>query len=249
MVQDFGDFELYPPALGGLSGRSRIKFGMTTHQNMKITKYGHCCMYIEVDGARILTDPGNYEYAGMGAEPKIFRYLDAVIITHEHQDHFHLPSLSVVMANNRAAKVYTTASVQALMAAEGRNAEVLEDGQTIMVKTVPITGVGKEHAEIYGGFNRAPNTGVLIAQRFFYPGDAFTNPGVPVEILALPIAGPWMKIKEAIDFCLALKPQSAFPVHDGMLKTAVAQHKALAEALPAAKIEFRPADLGVAMEF
>ncbi|MDD5110652.1 MAG: MBL fold metallo-hydrolase [Patescibacteria group bacterium] len=216
---------------------------------MKITKYGHCCMYIEVDGVRVLTDPGNFENAGMGADPKIFRYLDAVIITHEHQDHFHLPSLSVVMANNREAKVYTTASVKALMAAEGRNAEVLEDGQTITVKNVPLTGVGKEHAEIYGDFNRPPTTGVLIANQFFYPGDAFTNPGVPVKILALPIAGPWMKIKEAIAYVLALKPQYAFPVHDGMLKTAAAQHKTLTAALTPAKIEFRPAELGVAMEF
>ena len=216
---------------------------------MKITKYGHCCVLIEVDGARFLIDPGNYEYAGMGADTKIFRYIDAVIITHEHQDHFHLPSLNVVLANNRTAKDYTTASVQALMTAEGRNAELFDNGQTIMIKNVPMTGVGAEHAEIYGDFNRVPNTGVLIANRFFYPGDAFTNPGVPVEILALPIAGPWMKLKEAIDFALALKPKHAFPVHDGKLKATAAEQKTLTHVLPPANIEFLPANLGVAMEF
>ena len=62
------------------------------------------------------------------------------------------------------------------------------------------------------------NTGYLIANKLFYPGDAFTNPNRPIEILALPVAGPWMKLAEAIDYALVLKPKICFPVHDGILK-------------------------------
>jgi L-ascorbate metabolism protein UlaG (beta-lactamase superfamily) len=61
------------------------------------------------------------------------------------------------------------------------------------------------------------NTGYCIENTLFYPGDAFTNPGKPVDILALPVAGPWMKISEAIEYALEIAPRIAFPVHDGML--------------------------------
>jgi hypothetical protein len=51
----------------------------------------------------------------------------------------------------------------------------------------------------------------------FYPGDCFYNPQRPVEILALPVVGPWMKIKDSIEYALLIQPKFAFPVHDGML--------------------------------
>jgi len=59
------------------------------------------------------------------------------------------------------------------------------------------------------------NLGYFIDGRLWYPGDAFTNPERSVEILALPVSGPWMKLSEAIDYALLLKPKKVFPVHDG----------------------------------
>jgi len=29
-------------------------------EDMKITKIGHCCLLIEVDGKRVMTDPGGF---------------------------------------------------------------------------------------------------------------------------------------------------------------------------------------------
>lgn len=216
---------------------------------LKITKFGHCCLVIEVDGVKILTDPGNHEFAGLGADPKKLPLVDAVVITHEHPDHFHLPALNTVLANNRSVPVYTTAAVFRLLTQEGRTSSVLQDGDTVEVKGIPITGVGKLHAEIYGDWNRVENVGILVAKKFFYPGDAFTPPNVPIEILALPIAGPWMKIKEAVDFALAVKPKHCFPVHDGMLKTVVPQHRLLETIFPPKGIQFSSAELGKTMEF
>ncbi|MDO8559983.1 MAG: MBL fold metallo-hydrolase [bacterium] len=211
---------------------------------MIITKFGHCCLVIEINGVRILTDPGNFEFAGMGADPAMLPPVDAVVITHEHQDHFHLPALSAVLAKNRGIPVFTTEAVTNQMAAADLAAEILRDGQTVTVKGVPIIGVGKLHAEIYGNWNRVENTGILVAGELFYPGDAFTLPPSGVGILALPIAGPWMKIKEAADYAIAVKPRLAFPIHDGMLKTALPQHRLLSAVLPPAGIRFQPLELG-----
>jgi hypothetical protein len=49
---------------------------------MRLTKHGHACVTVEKDGRRIVLDPGELtpEDATVGAE--------AVLITHEHFDHF-----------------------------------------------------------------------------------------------------------------------------------------------------------------
>jgi hypothetical protein len=39
--------------------------------------------------------------------------------------------------------------------------------------------------------------------------------------MALPVAGPWMKISEALDYALKLQPTSTFPVHDMILDSAL----------------------------
>lgn len=52
---------------------------------MKITKFGHCCLLIEENGVRILTDPGTYS-----TQQSEVKNIDFVLITHEHADHFQL---------------------------------------------------------------------------------------------------------------------------------------------------------------
>ena len=38
--------------------------------------------------------------------------------------------------------------------------------------------------------------------------------GVDVQLLAAPLGAPWLKIGDAIDFVLAVKPRQAFGTHD-----------------------------------
>jgi hypothetical protein len=52
----------------------------------------------------------------------------------------------------------------------------------------------------------------------YFPGDNFEQPHKAVDVLALPVAGPWMKIAECIDFAKAIKARVAFGVHDGMIE-------------------------------
>ncbi|OGE87588.1 MAG: hypothetical protein A3J07_02620 [Candidatus Doudnabacteria bacterium RIFCSPLOWO2_02_FULL_49_13] len=181
---------------------------------MKITKYGHCCLLIEESGVRILTDPGAFS---IESGQKDVKNVDIVLITHEHQDHLHIDSVKALLTNNPGVKIFTNESVGKLLAKESLPYELLAHGQSYNFKGVNIEGHGDKHAVIYQDYGQVENTGFLVADKLFYPGDAFYNPQKPVEILALPIAGPWLKAQDAIDYAKAVKPKKAFPVHDAIV--------------------------------
>jgi len=179
---------------------------------MKITKFGHCCLLIEEQGLHILTDPGSYSTAQTEVQN-----IDVVLITHEHRDHLHIESLKTLLQNNPQAKVITNKSVGLLLDSEGIKYQTLEDGENLTVNEILFEGFGKDHAIVYKVVP-VQNTGYFINNKFFYPGDSFTNPNKPIKVLALPVAGPWMKLSEAIDYALSINAQITFPVHDGILK-------------------------------
>ena len=161
---------------------------------MFITKFGHCCLLIEEKGVRILTDPGSYTTA-----QDALKDIDVVLITHEHQDHFHVPSVKKILENNPEVVIITNTSVCNLLAKEGiKNVKIVDDGNNFSVKDLNFEAFGKDHAVIYKEMGLVENTGYFIDEKLFYPGDAFFNPQKIVEILAVPFAGPWMKISEAI---------------------------------------------------
>jgi len=191
-----------------------------------------------------MTDPGAWS-----TRQNEERNIDYVFITHEHQDHFHLESLKVVLKNNPKAKIVTNRGVGKLLEKEGIGYELLEDKQSKTVSGVLLEGFGEKHAVIYQDFGQVQNTGYFIANRFFYPGDAFYNPGKPVEILALPVAGPWLKISEVIDYAKLLKPKICFPVHDGMLKYLGPTRGVTTKYLSESGIEFRDAIEGAVFSF
>ena len=180
---------------------------------MTITKLGHCCLVLEQDGKRIMTDPGTYTTA----EVKGITGIGMVLITHEHADHYHVESIAEVLKNNPGAVVVSNGSVAKLLAAQNIACTVVGDGQSVTIAGSLIEGFGKDHAVIYGTMGQCENTGYFVDGTFYFPGDNFHIPGKHVDVLALPTAGPWMKIGEAIDFAKAVAPRTAFPVHDGMI--------------------------------
>ncbi len=211
---------------------------------MKITKIGHCCLLVEVNGLRILTDPGTYNSSVDDLEN-----IDLILITHEHSDHLHIDSVKALLANNPNVKIITNSSVGRILDKEGIEYDVVTHQQSTLVDKVEISGFGEDHADVYPSLTLAENTGYLINQELFYPGDAFTDPEKPVRILALPVAGPWMKISEAIDYAKKLSPEHAFPVHDGMLKHLGPVHALPQKELGEAGIDFRPMSEGDTQEF
>ncbi len=179
---------------------------------MRITKFGHSCLLVEEGNARILLDPGSYSTL-----PEL-ENIDAILITHEHQDHFDVPSIKKVLENNPEARIFTNSDIVAKLAAENIKALVLEDAQSTDVKGVRVEGFGTQHALIHPEIPRPKNTGYMVADKLFQPGDSFFVPSKPVEILALPVVAPWSKISEVVDCLQAIKPRVAFPIHDAFLK-------------------------------
>lgn len=179
---------------------------------MKITKFGHSCLLVEEGDARILFDPGNYSTV-----PALEK-LDAILITHVHQDHADVPTLKKLIELNPRARIFSNEEVVAALAKEGIQVDRLGDKEQAVVQNVVIEGFGVDHALIHPEFPRAKNTGYLIAGRLYHPGDALFVPEKPVEILAIPVVAPWSKISETIEYMRAVKPKTSFPIHDGFLK-------------------------------
>ncbi len=206
------------------------KAKMRYNTPMKIKKLGHCCLLIQTKGVVILTDPGSYTID----EHSKLTGIDFVLFTHEHEDHFHLDSLKALLVSNPAAKVYANSSVGGLLTEAQIPHTVVKFGDTLLLAKeggegkvgdeastgVQIKGIGERHAIMHSSIPPSANLGFYIDEKLWYPGDSFTDPRVymdgQIEVLALPVAGPWMKISEAIDYALMIKPKACFPVHDGL---------------------------------
>ncbi|KKW42494.1 MAG: hypothetical protein UY92_C0006G0055 [Candidatus Magasanikbacteria bacterium GW2011_GWA2_56_11] len=211
---------------------------------MRITKFGHSCLLVEEDEARILIDPGSWTSAQNG-----LKNLDVILITHEHNDHCDLASIQALLAGNPGVVILTNSGVKKKLAAAGIAGQILEDGASTQVKGVKILACGRDHAVIYETIPPVANTGYLIAERFFAPGDTVTAiPPQPVEILALPVVAPWTKLAECLDYARKIKPQVCFPVHDGMAKEG-AFDKHPQNILPGFGIEVVIPQPGVPMDF
>lgn len=180
---------------------------------MKIKKIGHCCLVIKTKALTILTDPGAFS-----TDQNSIQGIDIVLITHEHHDHLHVDSVREVLKNNPEAKVLTNSGVGKKLDEVSIAYTLLEGRNSTEIDGVAIEAFDCKHEEIFEEMGQVQNTGYFIDNALFYPGDSFCDPEKPVDVLALPVAGPWCRIPDAIRYALSVKPRAAFPVHDGMLR-------------------------------
>lgn len=213
---------------------------------MKITKIGHCCLLVEENNLKILTDPGVFT-----VEQNSITGIDIVLITHEHADHLHADSVKEIVKNNPGVKIVTNSSCGKILEEIGVSYEVLEGKDTKEFNGINLEAFDAKHEEIFEDFGIVQNTGYFIGERLFYPGDAYGKPGKDIDILALPVAGPWCKIADSIRYALEVKPKKAFPVHDAMLNSSgiAGQHAHADRELKARGIEFTSMKEGDVREF
>jgi len=75
------------------------------------------------------------------------------------------------------------------------------------------------HCLMWDGSAGPQNTGYLINERFFHPGDGKELAGLSVEILACPITGPDVSLKDAFSFIKQLSAKKAIPIHYDFIGT------------------------------
>lgn len=178
---------------------------------MKLTKYQHACFTLEKDGKLLVVDPGSYTH-DLGAPENVV----AIVITHEHPDHFDPAALGALIAHNPDALIVAHESITKQLGDTLPHKAVIV-GDELTLTPFDLKFVGGEHARITPDMPPLANLGVIIDEQLYYPGDSFFVPEDQTEILALPAAAPWSKISEVMEFLSTMKPGLAFPTHDAIL--------------------------------
>ncbi len=176
---------------------------------VRITKFGHACIRIEHDGTTVVIDPGLF------AEPEALDGADAVLITHEHFDHYtpehlrstHAPVFTIGAVAERIREDAPEVAERVTVVAPGEHFDV----------GLPVQAIGELHAVIHPELPRFDNSGYVLTlgqTRIYHPGDALTAPGQPVDLLCVPVSAPWLKVSEAIDFARAVAAPRNLAIHD-----------------------------------
>jgi L-ascorbate metabolism protein UlaG (beta-lactamase superfamily) len=176
---------------------------------MRITKFGHACVRIEHDGAVVVLDPGVF------TEVEAVDGATAVLLTHEHPDHYHPDHLRAC-----DAPVFT---IDAVAARLREDAPDVAERLTVVGPDdrfdagLPVRAVGDLHAVIHDDYPRIHNSGYLLTvgdTTVFHPGDALTVPDTSVDLLLAPASAPWLKLSEAVDFVRAVGAPRSLAIHD-----------------------------------
>lgn len=182
---------------------------------MRLTKFEHACVTLEKDGGVVVIDPGM-----LGAAADVLRRADAVMITHEHADHFDEVALRTSLAQKPDLTLWANAAVASRFHDFARQVREVRHGQALDIAGFTVHVYGDKHAPVHKDIPLVANTGFLIEGQVFHPGDSFTVPEDPVPTLLLPISGPWLKAGDVIDFFRAVGPARSYAIHDGTLNEA-----------------------------
>lgn len=177
---------------------------------MRLTKFGHSGIRIETGTTALALDPGVF------TQPEAVEGVDAVLITHEHPDHWSPEHLRAA-----DAPLFTIEAVAAAISAQApdlvERITVVRPGESFRAVGVEVTAVGTWHEVIHPDLPRVHNTGYLLdvdGTRIYHPGDALTVPDAEVDLLLGPICAPWMKVSEGIDFARAVGAPRTLAIHE-----------------------------------
>ncbi|WP_307296468.1 MBL fold metallo-hydrolase [Microbacterium natoriense] len=181
---------------------------------MRVTKFEHAALRIDEGGDTLLIDPGSFT-----SPIDDLSGLVAVVITHEHPDHWTPEHLDRILRAAPGTPIYAPSGVAG--AAEGHEITVVSPGDTVQAGAFTLRFFGGLHAVIHSSIPVIENVGVLVNDEFYYPGDSYALPDeVEVGTLAAPLGAPWLKIGDAMDYVLAVKPRRSFGTHDMTLSIA-----------------------------
>jgi L-ascorbate metabolism protein UlaG (beta-lactamase superfamily) len=176
---------------------------------MRLTHLGHACVLVETDRARLLIDPG------VLSDVDGVRELTAVLVTHQHADHADPDRIAALLAASPGAALWVDADTAGGLPGLPAHS-VARPGQRFAAGGATVDVLGGRHAAVYGDVPGCTNVAYLVDDgAFLHPGDSFTVPDRPVDVLAVAVDGPWLKLAEAVDYVRTVGPRLAVPMHDG----------------------------------
>jgi len=178
---------------------------------MRMTKLGHSCVRLEREGRAIVLDPGIWS----GDDP--LAGASAVLITHEHADHIDAAIVRAALERDAAIELWTNGAVAGQFADLGARVHAVGHGDAFSAAGFDVRVYGRDHAQIHPDIPVVPNIGFAIDSKVFHPGDSFTVPGEPVEVLLLPVSAPWLKASETFTYARAVRPKMSYAIHDAIL--------------------------------
>jgi L-ascorbate metabolism protein UlaG (beta-lactamase superfamily) len=204
----------------------------------KVTWWGHSTTWLEESGVSLLTDPlltnrVIHLKRRAGATPVLPGAPDAILLSHLHADHFHLPSLRAVPGEPtlivpRGAAAFVAGGLGASWA---RRCVELAPGEETTVGAVKVKAVKAAHDGGRGPWSRerAVAVGYLIegAYRTWFAGDTGLfdemSEFAPLDLALIPVGGwgPTLGSTHHLDPAAAaetlrrVKAGWAVPVHYG----------------------------------
>ena len=172
---------------------------------MELTKHTHACVALTHRGGTLLIDPGTF--APDAAE--LIASADAVLVTHEHFDHFDAGALAAALDARPELRVYGPAAVQQELGERNGQVALVRAGDRLDVAGFDVTVHGERHAPIHPDVPLVDDVGYLVEGRVLHPGDSYVPPAPEVELLLLPTSGPWTRFGDAADFVRAVRPGRA----------------------------------------
>lgn len=183
---------------------------------MELTKYTHATVVLSKGDGTLVIDPG--AYTPNSAE--LVAGTSAVLITHDHPDHFDAGILISALDAQPELRVWAPADVVSELGEHDGRVTAVKAGDTFEAAGFDVAVFGENHAIIHSDIPLMSNVGYLVDGAVFHPGDSYFVPPVPVETLLVPTSGPWAKLGEQIDYVRAVKPARAVQIHDLMLSDA-----------------------------
>jgi len=180
---------------------------------MELTKHAHATVVLSRDGASVVIDPGAYT----PNSAVLVAATSAVLVTHDHPDHFDAAILNAALDAQPELRVWAPAGVTGALEPHDGRVVTVSAGDAFEAAGFDVTVIGEQHAVIHPDLPPMENVGYLVDGTLLHPGDSYLVPDVAVETLLVPTSGPWAKLGESVDFVRGVTPSRTIQIHDLML--------------------------------
>jgi L-ascorbate metabolism protein UlaG (beta-lactamase superfamily) len=189
---------------------------------------------VEMDGSRVLTDPVLVQRVlhlrRYSAHAPAIGPVDAVLISHAHQDHLDFRSLRRI---GRGTRIVAPRGCGSILRRHGfRRVDEVNVGQAVSIGTVEVRAIPADHPtkrKPFGGESLSVGYAIDGEQRIAFLGDtdlfeemAHLGPGLDVALVPVWGWGPTIGAghldpERAARAVQMLKPRIAIPIHWGTL--------------------------------